>query len=76
MTLTEENEAAVERARNAIEDLWEGRWNDRTRLAAEEGERRVRERDEVWLGLVERRCHPELVGEMRDAILGSRGLER
>lgn len=38
-TLVEAHELATDKARNAIEDLWEGRWSDRDRLAAEEARR-------------------------------------
>lgn len=37
--LREEHEKAVVKARNAIEDLWEARWSDRIRVAAEEVKR-------------------------------------
>lgn len=32
VSLHDEYQAAIDKARNAIEDLWEGRWNDRLRL--------------------------------------------
>ena len=62
-TLHEEYQATIEKARNAIEDLWEGRWTDRTRLAAEEVRRRDSERDAEWLRVIES-THPELLDEM------------
>lgn len=37
--LVEAHVLATDKARNAIEDLWEGRWSDRDRLAAEEARR-------------------------------------
>lgn len=37
--LAEAHVLATDKARNAIEDLWEGRWSDRDRLAAEEARR-------------------------------------
>jgi len=37
--LREEHEKAIVKARNAIEDIWEARWSDRIRVAAEEVER-------------------------------------
>ena len=37
--LREEHERDVVRARNAVEDVWEARWRDRIRVAAEEVER-------------------------------------
>ena len=70
-TLHKEYQATIEKARNAIEDLWEGRWNDRTRIAAEETKRRDLERDEEWLRLIES-THPELLDEMKTAMEASR----
>ena len=71
VTLHEEYQAAIDKARNAIEDLWEGRWNDRTRLAAEEAQRRDLERDAEWLRIIEG-THPELLDEMKTAMEASR----
>lgn len=72
--LNEEHQAAVDKARNAIEDLWEGRWNDRIKVAAEEtkraakeAERREQGKDEEWLRVIKIH-HPELVGEIKDAV--------
>lgn len=56
-----------EKACHAIEDVWEGRWNDSKRLAAEEAQRRDLERDREWLGVLQA-THPEIVDEMKDAI--------
>lgn len=70
-TLHEEYQAAIEKARNAIEDLWEGRWNDRTRLAAEEAQRRDMERDAEWLRVIES-VHPEILDELKTAMEASR----
>ena len=70
-TLHEEYQAEIDKARNAIEDLWEGRWNDRTRLAAEEARRHGLERDEEWLRVIES-THPELLDEMKTAMEASR----
>lgn len=76
--LNEEHQAAIEKARNAIEDLWEGRWNDRSRVAAEEAkrtakeaERREQEKDEEWLQAI-RTLHPELVDEIKQTVDSSR----
>jgi len=76
--LNEEHQAAVEKARNAIEDLWEGRWNDRTQVAAEEtkraakvAERRERENAEEWLTVI-KSLHPELVDGIKRAVDSSR----
>ena len=71
VTLHEEYQAAIEKARNAIEDLWEGRWNDRTRLAAEEAQRRDLERDAEWLRVIEN-THPEILDELKTAMEASR----
>ncbi len=72
--LNEEHRAAVEKARNAIEDLWEGRWNDRIKVAAEEAkraakeaERREQEKDAEWFKVI-KSLHPELVGEIKNAV--------
>lgn len=71
VTLHDEYQATIDKARNAIEDLWEGRWNDRTRLATEEAQRRDLERDGEWLRLIET-THPELLDEMKVAMENSR----
>ena len=71
VTLHEEYQAAIDKARNAIEDLWEGRWNDRTRLAAEEAQRRDVQKDEEWLGVIDD-THPEYLKEMKAAMESSR----
>ena len=46
--LKEEHAVEIVRARNAVEDVWESRWRDRIRVAAEEVER------------VEKRCKEKL----------------
>ena len=66
-SLHEEYQATIEKARNAIEDLWEGRWNDRTRLAAEEAQRRSLERDAEWLRVIES-THSEIRDELKTAM--------
>lgn len=77
-TLADAHEVAIDKARNAVEDLWEGRWSDRARLAAEEArliglqrqrdlEHAVADRDQEWVRELGNR-HPELVAELRDAI--------
>ena len=71
VTLHEEYQATTEKARNAIEDLWEGRWNDRTRLAVEEAQRRDLQRDEEWLRVIGR-THPEHLKEIKAAMEDSR----
>jgi phage host-nuclease inhibitor protein Gam len=78
----EEHELATDKARNAIEDLWEGRWRDRVRLADEEArrmdlenkrrlEQAIADRDEEWVKELGKR-HPELLDELRDTISGLR----
>lgn len=56
-------EKAMEKACNAIEDVWEGRWKDRSKFGIEEARRRLEDRDGEWLEVIER-SHPELVEEM------------
>ena len=60
-------EKAMEKACNAIEDVWEGRWKDRSRFGMEEARRRLEDRDGEWLEMIER-SHPELVEEMSIAM--------
>ena len=74
LSLHEEHQAAIDKARHAIEDLWEGRWHDRSRLAAEEAKRAAKEADECdaqrdaeWLRVIED-MHPELVSAIRTAM--------
>ena len=67
MLLHEDHRAAIEKARHAIEDLWEGRWNDRTKIAAQEAERRDAERDAKWIEAI-RRVNPEIVDELKSAM--------
>lgn len=40
LMMEETYERSVEKARNMVEDLWEGRWSDRTRLEGEEAKRK------------------------------------
>lgn len=76
--LAEINDIAIDKARNKIEDMWEERWSDRTRLAAEEArrinienqrklEKAVADRDDEWVRELGNR-HPELLGELKDTI--------
>lgn len=71
VALDEDYQATIDKARNAIEDLWEGRWNDRTRLAAEEARRLDLQRDAEWLRVIES-THPELLDEMKTTMQASR----
>lgn len=74
--LVEEHELTTEKARNAIEDLWERRWSDRVRLASEEarrltleGQKAVADRDAEWIRALEV-LHPELLDELRGTVKG------
>jgi hypothetical protein len=80
--LVDAHEISIDKARNEIEDLWEGRWSDRVRLAAEEArildlenqrrlEKAVADRDEEWVKELGKR-HPELLDELKDTISGLR----
>lgn len=82
VALVEAHELATDKARNAIEDLWEGRWRDRVRLAEEEArrsdlenqrrlEQAVADRDEEWVKELGKR-HPELLDELSHTISGLR----
>lgn len=77
-SLNEEHRVAIEKARNAVEDLWEARWNDRKKLAAEEArrtaqeaERREQQKDQDWLQAI-RTLHPDLVDEISKAVDSAR----
>lgn len=63
------------KACNAIEDVWEGRWNDRTRLATEEAQRRDLEQEEEWLSILQEK-DPIFVDEMKEAIELTRARKR
>ena len=71
--LKEENEKVVVKARNAVEDVWEGRWNDRIRVAADEVDR-IEKRGQERIGRAAGRIqdlagrHPELKDELEAAI--------
>lgn len=70
--LEKEHEVAIVKARNAIEDLWETRWNDRSLIVKEEAhmasldkEREIQtaavaRRDEEWIKHLSTR-HPDLL---------------
>ncbi|MCJ1374982.1 hypothetical protein MMC20_006215 [Loxospora ochrophaea] len=59
-----EAERRIEKARNEVEDMWEARWKDRSRVVGEEVRRAVEERDERWAREVGRRW-PGLEAELR-----------
>lgn len=63
VVIHEEHQAAIEKARHAVEDLWEGRWSDRLKIAAEEAQRHDIERNAQWLSAIQS-THPELVDEI------------
>lgn len=78
MRLEEGHEVALDKARNAIEDIWEGRWSDRTRIVKEEAhlaglnsqrelEKAVANRDEEWVRELSSR-RPDLLDDLKDAI--------
>jgi len=71
----------TEREKHAIEDLWEGRWRDRLRVAGEEMERAVakarEEEGAAWVGVLEGRW-PERRREweeVREGVRAVRGRE-
>lgn len=74
----ESHRIEMEKACNAIEDLWEARWSDRMRLAAEETrkasdrakeEKRktIERRDQAWIEQLVKR-HPDLSDEIKALI--------
>lgn len=74
--MLEQQQVAVDKARNQVEDIWETRWKDIIRLQAEEMrrlelegqkalERAVAERDEEWTAALTMR-HPNLAEELLD----------
>lgn len=76
--LTEAHGIAIDKARNAIEDLWEERWSGRkviakveARIAKLENERKlekaVADRDKEWVRELGNR-HPELLDELKVTI--------
>lgn len=78
MRLENAHEIAIDKARNAIEDLWETRWSDRTRIVKEEThmaglnmerelEKAVARRDEEWIKELSSR-RPDLLDDLKDVI--------
>lgn len=71
--LKEEHEKAVVKARNAVEDLWETRWSDRMKVAAEEVER-IETRGRERVGSAGKRIrelakrYPELAVELEKTV--------
>ncbi|KAL6717561.1 hypothetical protein ACLMJK_005476 [Lecanora helva] len=65
--LHEEYQTAIEKAKHAIEDLWEGRWHDRAKVVAAEAERYEAKRDAEWLKVMQN-INPELVGDFKTAM--------
>lgn len=76
--LEEAHAAAIDQARNDIEDIWMMRWSDLTRLAREETQRvemknqrdlekAVADRDDEWVRELASR-HPEFLDELKDTI--------
>lgn len=80
MRLEKAHEVAVDKARNAIEDLWETRWSDRTRIVKEEAhmacldkerelQKALARRDDEWIKQLSSR-HPDLLDDLKDVISG------
>lgn len=78
MLLEKAHEVLIDKARNAIEDLWETRWSDRTRIVKEEArmasldkerelQKAVARRDEEWMKQLSSR-HPDLLDDLKDVI--------
>lgn len=78
MRLEEAHEVAIDKARNAIEDIWENRWNDWTSIVKEEAhiaglnrqrelEKAVANRDEEWVKELSSR-RPDLRDDLKDVI--------
>lgn len=78
MRLEKAHEVAIDKARNAIEDLWETRWSDRTRFVKEEAhmagldkerelQKAVARRDDEWIIELSSR-RPDLLDDLKDVI--------
>lgn len=81
MRLEKEHEIAIVKARNAIEDLWETRWSDRTNIVKEEAhnawldkerelQKALARRDAEWINLFSSR-YPDLLpldSDLKDVI--------
>lgn len=78
MRLEKAHELAIVKARNAIEDLWESRWSDRSHIVKEEAhmayldkEREIQKalarRDDEWIKHLSSR-HPHLLDDLKDFI--------
>ena len=76
--LEEQHRIAIAKANHAIEDTWEARWNDRTRVDLEEArrteadnqlqiERAVARRDEQWSEKLKMR-HPDILDVWNDLL--------
>ena len=60
----------MERAKNAVEDVWERRWRDRMGLVDEEGSRMVKERDLEWLAFLRDEC-PDILESANSMLISS-----
>ncbi len=78
MQLEKAHEVAIDKAKNAIEDLWETRWSDRTHIVKEEAhkacldkerelQKAVARRDEEWIKELSSR-RPDLLDDLKDVI--------
>lgn len=78
MRLEKAHEVAIDKARNAIEDLWETRWSDRTHIVKEEAhmafldkerelQKAVARRDDEWIKELSSR-RPDLLDDLKDVI--------
>lgn len=78
MRLEEAHEVAIDKARNAIEDIWESRWSDRTRIVKEEAhtaglnkqreiEKAMANRDDEWVKELSSR-RPDLLDDLKYVI--------
>ena len=77
--LREEHEMEIVKARNAVEDVWEARWRDRIRVAAEEVERVERGSKERLEKAAERvkelaTRHPEILRDSESIIEDLEGI--
>lgn len=78
MRLEKAHEVAIDKARNAIEDLWETRWSDRTHIVKEEAhmacldkerelQKALARRDEEWIKELSSR-RPDLLDDLKEVI--------
>lgn len=68
--MEEAHAGEMERAKNAVEDVWERRWRDRMGLVDEEGSRMVKERDLEWLAFLRDEC-PDILESANSMLISS-----